>query len=249
MGDRLCVGSHIAPNPIRHNLLSAMYFHPAPRCYSTGMAKTNRPPSAPEAPKNPRRAASFELRPKALGAVGRPTGGEFAHDQELPAGCKIDDLLATLSDPPEATPETALVSKDPNYDKCGPVAPAPATVPEVVDDLKTLARKAMEWVAGGKALSEFCAQPGAIGMHEMLRMLRTDPELKEEWKIAQSVAADALFHDIIRVADYAVDPNKARIQIEARKFVAGRLRPEVYSEKTKADVEVGITINVRKFGE
>jgi hypothetical protein len=172
-------------------------------------------------------------------------------DLKIKTDMGVDEMVEVLTGrKADAVVPDLVTTRDPGVEKNEQMLMAPpALVPEVVDSEETLVRKALDWVASGKALSEFCTQPGAIPINQMLKMLRTTPELREEWKLAQAMHADALFHDIVRVADYAVDPNKARIMIDARKFVAGRLRPEVYSEKTKADLEVGITINIKKFGE
>lgn len=241
------------------------------KCYSMGMARksqkikrmcnlTGGPPKVDAWEEKRRKAPKVlcvnleDIDKQKAGSLprGRPTAAERPQDYRVLANVELAELAKELTQAEQLTPEAPgamMVANNPDYDNKAPVPITPALVPEVLDSELDLARKAMEWVASGKALSEFCAQPGAVGMHTMLRLLRTDPVLREEWKLAQSIGADALFHDIIRVADYAVDPNKARVMIDARKYVAGRLRPEIYSEKTKADVEVGITINIKRFGE
>ena len=47
---------------------------------------------------------------------------------------------------------------------------------------------------------------------------------------ARQEQADALADSVVHIADTTDDPNKARLQIDARKWYAGKVRPKVYGE-------------------
>ena len=59
------------------------------------------------------------------------------------------------------------------------------------------------------------------------------PHLKSfasQYARARQEQADALADSVIDIADKTDDPNKARLQIDARKWYAGKVRPKVYGE-------------------
>lgn len=55
----------------------------------------------------------------------------------------------------------------------------------------------------------------------------------EQYARARETQADALFNDILDIVDQAEDPQIARLRMDARKWMAGKLRPKVYGDKVE----------------
>ena len=61
------------------------------------------------------------------------------------------------------------------------------------------------------------------------------PEFSEQYARAREVQADVLADEVIEIADTEPDPNRARVMIDARKWLAGKLRPKKYGDHLKLD--------------
>ena len=66
---------------------------------------------------------------------------------------------------------------------------------------------------------------------------------------AREDQADFLADQIIEIADTCEDPNKARLQIDARKWTASKLRPKKYGDRIDHRVEVSGKVRVVIGGE
>jgi hypothetical protein len=67
------------------------------------------------------------------------------------------------------------------------------------------------------------------------RQLREHPEFQEGYVRAREIQADILADEIIEIADTEPDPQKDRNLIDARKWLAGKLRPKRYGDHLKLD--------------
>lgn len=63
------------------------------------------------------------------------------------------------------------------------------------------------------------------------RWLREDEALCQRYAIAKDSQADYLAEEMIELADTCTDPQKARLQIDTRKWIAAKLKPKKYSDK------------------
>lgn len=90
-------------------------------------------------------------------------------------------------------------------------------------------------LAEGKSLVEICKMPGMPSRATVYRWLRSSEEFREIMAIAHDDQADALADDILRIADGCgktkAAQNKARIQIDARKWYAAKVRPKKYGDR------------------
>lgn len=72
-------------------------------------------------------------------------------------------------------------------------------------------------------------------MGTVMKWLGQQPSFAEQYARARETQADTIFDEIVDLADEAGYTNeriaKARLQIDARKWVAGKLRPKKYGEK------------------
>ena len=108
-------------------------------------------------------------------------------------------------------------------------------------------------LVSGRSLRSICTDEGAPPVGTVLRWLAQDLHIgfREQYAKARELQADALFDETLQIADTPVIGRKVkidkegdeevteedmiahrRLQIDVRKWIAGKLRPKVYGEKT-----------------
>jgi len=87
----------------------------------------------------------------------------------------------------------------------------------------------------GKSLRTICAQEDMPGASTVYSWLREHPEFQEAYVQAREVQADVLADEIIEIADTEPDAQVARNRIDARKWLASKLRPKKYGDHLKLD--------------
>ena len=86
-------------------------------------------------------------------------------------------------------------------------------------------------ISGGESLNGICREEGMPHKVTVFRWLADDENFRNRYARARETQADALFDEVLSIADTEEDTNKARVRIDARKWMAGKLRPKVYGEK------------------
>ena len=94
-----------------------------------------------------------------------------------------------------------------------------------------IALKICEHIALGRSLRSFCEQPDAPALGSVHRWLADNPTFREQYARAREDQADSYADQIIDIADREPDSNKARVRIDARKWVASKLKPKKYGDK------------------
>ena len=68
------------------------------------------------------------------------------------------------------------------------------------------------------------------------------PGFSDRYARAREEQADTLADDIVRIADDPkLDPNDKRVRVDARKWVAAKLKPKKYGEKLELGGDLGVT--------
>lgn len=116
-------------------------------------------------------------------------------------------------------------------------------MPEFSQDLFD---KLCERIAEGQSLRKACKSSDMPGTSSVFRWLADDEKLREQYARARDAQADNLFEDCLDIADDASPEEvaKARLRIDTRKWMAGKLRPKRYGDKLELDGQVGVTINL-----
>ena len=87
----------------------------------------------------------------------------------------------------------------------------------------------------GKSLRTICAQEDMPGASTVYSWLREHPEFQEAYARAREIQADVLADEIVEIADTEPDAQVARNRIDARKWLASKLRPKKYGDHLKLD--------------
>lgn len=109
-----------------------------------------------------------------------------------------------------------------------------------------------EQIADGRSLASILKDDGMPPGSRVYRALAEDKGMQERYARAREAQADKLFEEVLDLADErGEDVQRSRLMVDARKWMAGKLRPKVYGERVDHDVNgaVELTINVRRFGE
>lgn len=88
-----------------------------------------------------------------------------------------------------------------------------------------------ERMAEGESLRSICKAKDMPNKRTVLRWIENDEKLAEQYSKAQNLRAEHYFDEIIDIADSRSDPQKTRVQIDARKWVLARMNPKKYGDK------------------
>lgn len=106
------------------------------------------------------------------------------------------------------------------------------------------------------SLREICKLPGMPDRHTVIRWLLTREEFRAQYAQAREAQADALFEEVVEIADdgrndwmarqdagdrelYELNGEhvqRSRLRVDARKWAAGKLAPKKYGDKVLAEV-------------
>lgn len=93
-----------------------------------------------------------------------------------------------------------------------------------------------ERLAEGESLRSICRDDPFPNKSTVFRWLAANKEFRDQYARARETQADAIADEILDIADEAEDAAKARLQVDARKWLAGKLRPKVYGDKVSTEV-------------
>jgi hypothetical protein len=99
------------------------------------------------------------------------------------------------------------------------------------DYTQEIADAICERIGDGESLRSICADEGMPNKATVFRWLAVNSEFRDQYARARETQADSLVDDILLIADTEDDPQKARVKIDARKWIAGKMRPKVYGDK------------------
>jgi hypothetical protein len=88
-----------------------------------------------------------------------------------------------------------------------------------------------ELMAEGQSLRAICKGDGMPNKRTVLRWIERDDKLRLQYSEAQNLRAEHYFDEIIDIADSRSDPQKTRVQIDARKWVLARMNPKKYGDR------------------
>jgi hypothetical protein len=107
-----------------------------------------------------------------------------------------------------------------------------------------------ERIADGESLRTICADEGMPRKASVFRWLAADAALRDQYARAREAQADAIFDEMLDIADDARNDwmerrgeedagwvangehiQRSRLRLDARKWMAGKLRPKVYGDK------------------
>lgn len=99
-------------------------------------------------------------------------------------------------------------------------------------------------VASGESLRKVCRGAGMPARSTVLRWLVAEGEpyatFQGQYARASEARAEGWAEEIVDVADSEKDPQRARVRVDARKWVASKLLPKKYGERLQVDAKLTV---------
>ena len=105
--------------------------------------------------------------------------------------------------------------------------------------MEDVADKVLERISNGESLRAVCLDPDMPDGSTIRKWLARNPDFARQYAYARDEQADSLFDETIFIADSlgvgvtSEQVQLARLQIDTRKWVAGKLRPKKYGDLVK----------------
>lgn len=108
------------------------------------------------------------------------------------------------------------------------------------DYTSELANAICESIADGQSLRSICQADDMPNKSTVFRWLAERQDFRDQYARAREAQADAIVEEILEIADNAglseaFEVQQARLRVDARKWLASKLKPRVYGDK----LEVG----------
>ena len=127
-----------------------------------------------------------------------------------------------------------------------------------------LAETICERIAAGESLIAICSEGTMPDKSAVYRWLSQDEDFAGKYRIARELQADSLFDEILQIADTPQigertktdkDGNTEttegdmiehrRLQIDARKFMAAKLKPKKYGDRLEIEARIDVDLAER----
>jgi len=101
-----------------------------------------------------------------------------------------------------------------------------------------VADKICEAISNGQSLRSICDPADMPNKATVFRWLDRHPEFGDQYARAREEQAEALADEIVSIADEAAPEqvNQARLRVDARKWVASKLKPKKYGDKVTQEL-------------
>ncbi|HEK0728968.1 TPA: ubiquitin carboxyl-hydrolase [Proteus mirabilis] len=95
-------------------------------------------------------------------------------------------------------------------------------------------------LAEGESLRSVCRRPGMPSKATVFRWLSENAEFRDQYAKATEQRADALFEEILEIADDvfpdSAEVAKAKLRIDTRKWSLARMSPKKYGDKVTQEI-------------
>lgn len=106
-----------------------------------------------------------------------------------------------------------------------------------------VADKICEHIANG-GYATHLERFGLPSMATMCRWLNEHDGFREQYARAREKRAEHFAEEIVEIADTEQDPQRARVRVDARKWVASKLLPRVYGDNQRLEVDHTFNISI-----
>lgn len=95
-----------------------------------------------------------------------------------------------------------------------------------------LAAEICSRVAEGHSLLSICKSSDMPAVRTVFYWVQDKPEFKVQLDLAMDCRTDAMIEEILVIPDIEEDVNRARLKVDTRKWIAARMKPKKYGERT-----------------
>ena len=141
----------------------------------------------------------------------------------------------------EAIPQHGLIS---DHEHIPSAHLLPYTTGRPTDYNNVIADMICNRITNGDSLHKICQMPGSPDPATIFRWLGKYPDFSDLYARAREEQSETLVDQILYIADTCDDPRIAAVRIDARKWIASKLKPKKYGDIRQLDVSGGIDLNV-----
>lgn len=106
-----------------------------------------------------------------------------------------------------------------------------------------LATRICSYIADGKSLRTICRADDMPSIEAVRLWLASNQEFLAQYARAREESADVAAEEIIEIADNPdIDPNARRVMIDARKWIASKLKPKRYGDRLDVNSTQSVTM-------
>ena len=113
-----------------------------------------------------------------------------------------------------------------------------------------LAAAVCDRIAHGESLVAIASEQGMPSYQTIIAWLKAHSDFEAMYRQAREDQADTLADEILAIADSVKDAgptdsakvNAARLRVDARKWVASKLKPKVYGDRVEAALSGAVTV-------
>jgi hypothetical protein len=91
-------------------------------------------------------------------------------------------------------------------------------------------------IADGRSLRWCCEQENMPDKWTVLKWLDEDAELSAQYARAREQQADHFAEELIEIVDTEPDAARARVRMDARKWIASKLQPKRYGDRVAQEI-------------
>ena len=107
------------------------------------------------------------------------------------------------------------------------------------------AERLCDLIAEGRSVAKICARPDMPSQQSVYTWLRNDEDFLERYARAREAQADKLAKEILELSDKIEDDNpvkvqRARLQVDSRKWLAARLAPKKFGDQVQHEHKGGV---------
>ena len=128
-----------------------------------------------------------------------------------------------------------------------------------------IADRLCDRLADGESVRTICASDDMPGQTTVYRWLAAHEEFREQYAHAREMQADTIFDEILDIADNSANDwmerneegseatlngdhvRRSQIRIDARKWMAGKLRPKKYGDRIQNDHTVTVSDELKSW--
>lgn len=112
------------------------------------------------------------------------------------------------------------------------------------DFTQDIADEICQRLAHGESLRAICRDDAMPGLSTVIRWRAQNEAFRTQYACAREDQADALADEIVEIADGEEHPDSRRVRVDARKWVASKLRPKTYGDKQQHEHSGTVSLTI-----
>lgn len=106
------------------------------------------------------------------------------------------------------------------------------------------ANKICDRLASGESMASICRDDAMPAQSTVYMWLASNGEFAERYARARENQMEAMADEILTICDIEEDVNRARLKVDARKWLMARLAPKKYGDRQETTIKGNMTLTI-----